>query len=394
MASVSRWALRSRRAHRSAADRGRAAGRRRARAAGAALAAAAGPQPQPRRSNPATPAQPSRARHAPCRTARPLDTTARPSQNGPAAQRLGDPEASFPTSSRSRSRRHGPKRPTLVEAASSTSGAGRVQVEPPATRQRAARAQPGRAADPALAGQHRLLRAGRRHHGRDRAPARRARTPNLLSPMAIKLVRLSSNLRPEFARTLETRLIARLTQRDQRQDRDVPGVHRRALARRGRELGPDAGRGQRGRPAPHRRQDRRQDVHGGRLHATAPTSNVVWMSAVVYRASDGGVVWSDAYRSDATMAALLRTGQRIPTRAERAAELERKISQRPYYGYAVVARRRADRLRGRDRRHRRARTIVTAVSREVRREPDQPVRHDRGHLHDRPAQARTSSRRR
>jgi hypothetical protein len=64
-------------------------------------------------------------------------------------------------------------------------------------------------------------------------------------------------------------------------------------------------------------------------------SNVVWMSAIVYRASDGGVVWSDGYRSDATMAALMRTGKIIPTRAERAAELQRKIDQRPYYGYAL-----------------------------------------------------------
>ena len=53
------------------------------------------------------------------------------------------------------------------------------------------------------------------------------------------------------------------------------------------------------------------------------------------RASDGGVVWSDAYRSDATMTALLRTGRRIPTRAERAAELEQKINARPNYGYAL-----------------------------------------------------------
>ena len=67
----------------------------------------------------------------------------------------------------------------------------------------------------------------------------------------------------------------------------------------------------------------------------SPGSNMVWMSAVVYRASDGGVVWSDAYRSDATMTALLRTGRHIPTRAERAAELEQKINQRPNYGYAL-----------------------------------------------------------
>ncbi|HEY6476892.1 MAG TPA: hypothetical protein VI456_09950, partial [Polyangia bacterium] len=34
--------------------------------------------------------------------------------------------------------------------------------------------------------------------------------PNLLSPMAIRLVRVSANLRPEFAHTLESRLTARL----------------------------------------------------------------------------------------------------------------------------------------------------------------------------------------
>jgi hypothetical protein len=62
---------------------------------------------------------------------------------------------------------------------------------------------------------------------------------------------------------------------------------------------------------------------------------VVWMQAMAFRASDGGVVWSDAYRSDATMAALLRTGRHIPTRAERAAELEQKINARPNYGYAA-----------------------------------------------------------
>ena len=52
----------------------------------------------------------------------------------------------------------------------------------------------------------------------------------------------------------------------------------------------------------------------------------------MFRASDGGIVWSDAYRSDGTMAVLLRTGQRIPTRAERAAELEEKIAGAPATG--------------------------------------------------------------
>ncbi len=67
----------------------------------------------------------------------------------------------------------------------------------------------------------------------------------------------------------------------------------------------------------------------------SPDQNIIWMEATVYRASDGGVLWSDAYRSDGTMTALLRTGQKIPTRAERAAELEQKISGRPSYGYAA-----------------------------------------------------------
>ena len=67
----------------------------------------------------------------------------------------------------------------------------------------------------------------------------------------------------------------------------------------------------------------------------SPNSNIIWMSAVAYRASDGGVVWSDAYKSNATMTALLRTGQRIPSRAERAAELDQKLNQRPFYGYAL-----------------------------------------------------------
>jgi hypothetical protein len=67
----------------------------------------------------------------------------------------------------------------------------------------------------------------------------------------------------------------------------------------------------------------------------SPDQNIIWMEATVYRASDGTVLWSDAYRSDGTMTALLRTGQKVPTRAERAAELEQKVSGRPSYGYAA-----------------------------------------------------------
>jgi hypothetical protein len=158
--------------------------------------------------------------------------------------------------------------------------------------------------------------------------------PALLSPMAIRLVRLSSNMRPEFARTLEARLIARLVTgssvkvticaectalRSRVEDGawtvTLGAVKQDDLRRLGLSTGIKTF----------------MDVD----FSYSPQSNVIWMEAVAFRASDGGVVWSDAYRSDATMAALLRTGKHIPSRAERAAELEQKIAARPNYGYAA-----------------------------------------------------------
>ena len=158
--------------------------------------------------------------------------------------------------------------------------------------------------------------------------------PNLLSPMAIRLVRLSANIRPEFARTLEARLVARLMNatavrvtvcaectalRSRVENGNwmltLGAVRQDDLKRLGETVGVKTF----------------MDVD----FSYSPDANVIWMEAMAFRASDGGVVWSDAYRSDATMASLIRTGQRIPTRAERAAELEQKLAGRPYYGYAA-----------------------------------------------------------
>jgi hypothetical protein len=158
--------------------------------------------------------------------------------------------------------------------------------------------------------------------------------PNLLSPMAIRLVRLSANLRPEFARTLEARLTARLVQStlvkvtvcaecEALRSRVENGawvvtlgaVKQDDLRRLGDTMGVKTF----------------MDVD----FSYSADTGVIWMEAVAFRASDGGVVWSDAYRSDGTMAVLLRTGQRIPSRAEKAAELEQKIAGRPNYGYAA-----------------------------------------------------------
>jgi TolB-like protein len=66
-----------------------------------------------------------------------------------------------------------------------------------------------------------------------------------------------------------------------------------------------------------------------------PGANIVSMNVQIYRADDGKVIWSETYRSDATTAAILRTGDRILTRDEARAELVRKIEQRPTYGYTA-----------------------------------------------------------
>jgi hypothetical protein len=68
-----------------------------------------------------------------------------------------------------------------------------------------------------------------------------------------------------------------------------------------------------------------------------PGANVVSMNVQIYRASDGKILWSETYQSDATTAAILRSGDRVLTRDEARAELVRKIEQRPYYGYQVLA---------------------------------------------------------
>ncbi len=201
--------------------------------------------------------------------------------------------------------------------------------------------------------------------------------------MAIKLTRLSSNLQPEFARTLETRLIARLSQatsvkiamcaectalRSRVENGNwiltLGAVNSDDLRRIGAQTGVKTF----------------MEID----FTYSPASNVVWMAAVVYRASDGVVVWSDAYRSDATMTALLRTGKVIQSRAERAAELDRKLQARPYYGWALSGGYRADRLRRRDRRHH-GLHFRGEILREVRREPVARVRPDLECLPDRGA---------
>lgn len=66
-----------------------------------------------------------------------------------------------------------------------------------------------------------------------------------------------------------------------------------------------------------------------------PGANIVAMQVEFVRASDGAVLWTETYRSDASTAAILRTGDRVQSRHERVQELERRIDQRPYYGHQL-----------------------------------------------------------
>ena len=67
-----------------------------------------------------------------------------------------------------------------------------------------------------------------------------------------------------------------------------------------------------------------------------PGANTVSMSVQIYRASDSKILWSETYMSDATTAAVLRSGDRLQTREEAYRELVRKIEQKPYYGYQLT----------------------------------------------------------
>ena len=184
----------------------------------------------------------------------------------------------------------------MVEAASSQSAAGRVQVEPKVTKAPAGPSQVERLLQRSQGTidffdlVDDILDEIARQLGKEDAA--------LLSPLAIKLVRLSSNLQPEFARTLETRLIARISQATTvKISMCAECTALRSRVENGNwilTLG-----------AVNSDELRRIGVQTGvktfmEVDFTySPASNVVWMAAIVYRASDGVILWSDAYRSDA-----------------------------------------------------------------------------------------------
>ncbi len=70
--------------------------------------------------------------------------------------------------------------------------------------------------------------------------------------------------------------------------------------------------------------------------AYVPGANIVSLNVQLYRAEDGKILWTETYQSDASTAAILRSGDRVLTRDEAKRELVRKIEQRPYYGYQIL----------------------------------------------------------
>jgi hypothetical protein len=156
--------------------------------------------------------------------------------------------------------------------------------------------------------------------------------PKPLSPLAVRLVRLSPNLNPALAQSIEAKIVARLG--------SLPGLEQvvclECRSVRSRVEGGDwvvtLGAT---RMADLRRIG--QDIGAKAFLDVDVTFNQIpptlTLAAKIYRASDAHVLWTAAYRGDETTAAVLRTGKIPPSREEQLKEFKRKLEARPYFGY-------------------------------------------------------------
>lgn len=157
---------------------------------------------------------------------------------------------------------------------------------------------------------------------------------NLVSPVAIRTVTVSSNLKAAFAQDLEARLVAALSQ-----STNLALVHCaacRALRSRVENGAWVVSMG----PVDARELARLGESIGARTFLEIDYSywsgtNTTALQARLVRASDSHILWSESYASDETTAALLRGSERSKSREERRQELERMMEGRPYYGYAA-----------------------------------------------------------
>ncbi len=160
-----------------------------------------------------------------------------------------------------------------------------------------------------------------------------------VSPLAVRRVRVSPSLAGWYADQLEAKIIAAISQH-------TPHTIRRCVtcgSLRSRVEGDDwvvslgiSDQAQLRREAELLGVQAFLDVRAGYY----PADNVATLMAEVFSAEDGTVLWARSYRSDATTAAILRTGDRIESREERVEELERRLDNRPllsHRGSAGVA---------------------------------------------------------
>lgn len=155
-----------------------------------------------------------------------------------------------------------------------------------------------------------------------------------ISPMAVRSVQVSPNLKASFAREFEARVTAAMAQGTK-----VRQVHcHECRAMRSRvenaqwvvSLGPV-------RQADLRRLAEELSVKTFLEldFAYSSGTNTISTQARLVRGSDGAILWAESYDSDGTTAAILRGRDRLQSRDERKAELERLLEKRPYYGQSV-----------------------------------------------------------
>jgi hypothetical protein len=157
-----------------------------------------------------------------------------------------------------------------------------------------------------------------------------------ISPLAIRMVEVSPNLKANFARDVEQRITAAIAQsttikqvwctacRSMRSRVEhgewvvsLGPVTQKDLAQLGADIGV------------------RSFLEVDFIYESG--TNVVQTRARIVRAEDGAILWSESYTSDTTTAALIRGEERTQTRSERKEELQRLIDGRPAYGYAASA---------------------------------------------------------
>jgi hypothetical protein len=156
-----------------------------------------------------------------------------------------------------------------------------------------------------------------------------------VSPMAIRTVEVSPNLKATFAHDLENRVIAAIAQATT--IKQVSCAECRAL-RSHVENGEWVVK-----LGPVNQKDLAQLGESLAVRSFLEIDfsfesglNAIITRARLVRASDSAVLWSESYTSDTSTASLLRGRDRIQSRDERRDELQRLIEARPSFGYAAM----------------------------------------------------------